>query len=108
MAKKIKNISIIGDGGWGTTLAVHLARNKHAVTLWGPFPDYIRHVRKTRFNKKFLPGIHLARSIKITDDLANAIEENDLIVFAIPSKYAAAVLKKIKKTKADLSGKIIL
>ncbi|OGX36829.1 MAG: glycerol-3-phosphate dehydrogenase [Omnitrophica WOR_2 bacterium RIFCSPHIGHO2_02_FULL_52_10] len=108
MSKNIKTISIIGDGGWGTTLAVHLARNKRAVTLWGPFADYLRQMKKTRHNTKFLPGIRLPEGIGLTTDLKSALETGDLIVFAVPSKYAAAVLRKIKKTSVDLSSKIIL
>jgi len=108
MPKKIKNISVIGDGGWGTTLAVHLAKKNYSLKLWGPFPAYVRRVGKNRYNTKFLPGIHLPRNITLTESLSEAIREADLIVFAIPSKYANTVLKKIKKTKADLSGKILL
>jgi glycerol-3-phosphate dehydrogenase (NAD(P)+) len=108
MSKNIRKISIIGDGGWGTTLAVHLARNGHAVTLWGPFADYVRRMHKTRYNTKFLPGIRLPKSIHITADLKSALETGDLIVFAVPSKYAAEVLRKIKKTNADLTGKVFL
>jgi len=106
--RKAQNISVIGDGGWGTTLAVHLAKNKHAVKLWGPFPSYIRQIRKSRINTKFLPGIRLARNIKLTEDLTNAIEGSAVIVFAIPSQYASSILKKIKKTKINLSSKIFL
>jgi len=105
---KTQNISVIGDGGWGTTLAVHLTKNKHAVKLWGPFPSYIRRISKSRVNSKFLPGVRLAHNIKLTDDMNDAIKESDIIVFAIPSKYASSVLKQIKKTKINLSKKIFL
>ncbi len=33
--------TVIGDGGWGTALAMVLARNGHQTTDWGPLPDYI-------------------------------------------------------------------
>lgn len=108
MPKKIKNISVIGDGGWGTTLAVHLAKNNYPVKLWGPFPAYIRRVSKNRYNTKFLPGIHLPRRIVLTERLSDAIKDADLIVFAVPSKYALGVLKRIKKAKVRLTGKILL
>ena len=99
MSKAIKNISIIGDGGWGTTLAVHLAKKKYPIRLWGPFPNYVRRMAKNRYNTKFLPGIHLPRAITLTESLKEAVEEADLIVFAVPSKYAGSILKKIKKTR---------
>ena len=71
---KAQKISVIGDGGWGTTLAIHLAKNKHTVRLWGPFPSYIRQIKKSRINTKFLPGVRLARNIKLTEDLVDAIK----------------------------------
>ncbi|MBN1869145.1 MAG: NAD(P)-dependent glycerol-3-phosphate dehydrogenase [Candidatus Omnitrophica bacterium] len=108
MSTTIKNISVIGDGGWGTTLAVLLAKKDYPVKLWGPFPDYIRMVRKTRYNTKFLPGIHLPRNITLTESLTEAVRTADLVIFAIPSKYANSVLKKIRMVKTDLSGKLWL
>ena len=105
---KAKNISVIGDGGWGTTLAVHLAKNRHAVKLWGPFPSYIRQISKSRINTKFLPGVRLARNIKLTENLADALEKSDVIIFAVPSQYASGVLRQIKKTKVNLFGTIFL
>lgn len=37
----MKRTAIIGDGGWGTALALVLNHNGHNVTVWGPFADYI-------------------------------------------------------------------
>ena len=31
----MNNVTIIGDGGWGTALALVLQRNNHNVTVWG-------------------------------------------------------------------------
>ena len=100
------NVAILGDGGWGTTLAIHLARKGYPIELWGPFPAYIRRMAKNRYNTKFLPGVHLPRNISVTENLTEALESANLIVFAIPSKYATGILKAIKKTKVNLSGKI--
>jgi glycerol-3-phosphate dehydrogenase (NAD(P)+) len=108
MPKSIHKVSIIGDGGWGTTLAVLLAKKTYPVKLWGPFPAYVRRMAKNRYNTKFLPGVHLARNIVLTERLEEAVGEADLLVFAVPSKYALSVLKKIRNLKADLSGKIFL
>ncbi|MBF0521760.1 MAG: NAD(P)-dependent glycerol-3-phosphate dehydrogenase [Candidatus Omnitrophica bacterium] len=108
MPTKIQNIAIIGDGGWGTTLAVHLAKKNYPVKLWGPFPEYLKEVRKTRTNSKFLSGIAIPQEVLITDDLKESLTDADIIVFAVPSKYATQVLKNIKKTNVDLSKKIFL
>lgn len=94
--KKI-NISILGDGGWGTTLAISLHKKGFAVTLWGAFSDYIEELKKKRINDKFLPGIRIPKKVKITHDLKEAVSGKELIIIAIPSKYMRGVLKKIKK-----------
>ena len=57
--KTLRKISVIGDGGWGTTLAVHLAKKNFPVNLWGPFPEYIHQLSCTRVNIKFLPGVQI-------------------------------------------------
>jgi len=36
--QKIK-IAVLGDGGWGTALAILLCRKGFSVTLWGAFSD---------------------------------------------------------------------
>ena len=35
---------VVGDGAWGTALAVNLLQNSHDVTLWGAFPDYLEQM----------------------------------------------------------------
>lgn len=95
---KIKKISIIGDGGWGTTLAIHLSRRKFPVTLWGAFPENIAQCAKTRENKKFLPGFKIPTKVRLTADIHEAVSSGDLVVLAVPSEYLASTLNKIQTT----------
>jgi glycerol-3-phosphate dehydrogenase (NAD(P)+) len=92
----IKRISIIGDGGWGTTLAIHLARQKYPVTLWGAFPDNIAQSTKSRENKKFLPGVKIPPQVRLTSDINEAVLFGDLIVLSTPSEYLTGTLRKIR------------
>lgn len=103
---KTKSIGIIGDGGWGTTLAIILAQKGLDVTLWGAFPDYVEILKAKRVNAKFLPGIKIPREVKITSSLEEAVSEKDIIVLAAPSQYMRAVLKKL--TAHDLSGSLFV
>ncbi|MCX5713790.1 MAG: NAD(P)-dependent glycerol-3-phosphate dehydrogenase [Candidatus Omnitrophica bacterium] len=95
MTKK-PNIAVLGDGGWGTTLAILLHKKGLPVTLWGAFDDYVRQTSKSHINKKFLPGIKIPSGIVITSDLKKALDSKDIIIFAIPSQYMRGVLRKIK------------
>ena len=106
MTQKIKQIAVIGDGGWGTTLAIHLAKKRYHVTLWGAFPDYVQQVKKLRFNQRFLPGIRIPNDVNIVDNLSEAIGSSELIILAVPSQFLIDVLKKIKPF--DLNSKIFL
>lgn len=91
------NIAIIGDGGWGTTLAILLSKKNYQVSLWGVFPEYVRQLKKKRINTKFLPRVKIPAEIEITDNLEDAIRGKKLIVLAVPSQYLRSVLRKIKK-----------
>jgi glycerol-3-phosphate dehydrogenase (NAD(P)+) len=86
------NICIIGDGGWGTALALVLHRNGHAVRVWGAFPDYIAEICSTHSNTKFLPGVALPPEIRWTADRAEAAAGADATVIAVPSRYFTDVL----------------
>ncbi len=106
MSLRIRNIAVIGNGGWGTTLAIHLARKGYEIRLWGAFPEDIREIKHTRFNAKFLPGIKIPHQVILEENLQEAIVNAQVIVLATPSQYISSVLKQIKK--CDLSGKIFL
>lgn len=108
MAQGIKNIAVIGDGSWGTTLAVYLAKRDFLVKLWGPFPSYVQQMQQNRYNPRFLPGVRLPQTILVTDRLDQALAESDLVIFAVPSKYAVQVFRKIRKVKIPLSKRLWL
>jgi len=91
-----QKIAVIGDGGWGTTLAILLSNKGYEVTLWGAFPDYIEEIKNTRLNPRFLPGIKIPKEIKVTADIKQAVCDKQLLVLAVPSQYCRSVLKKIK------------
>lgn len=90
------NVAIIGDGGWGTALAVHLARAGHRVRVWGPFPDVIEQIRTTNENRDYLPGVALLPAITWTHDRNAAVEAADTVVLAVPTRYFRDVVGGFK------------
>ena len=89
-------IAILGDGGWGTALAILLKNKGLSVSLWGAFKDNIEALTRHIENRKFLPGIKIPDGIQFTCDLDRACEGADLIVLAIPSRFLREVLTKNK------------
>ena len=91
-------VTILGDGGWGTTLAIHLARLGDRPTLWGAFPDYVKLLQRRRENSKFLHGIPIPRTVRLTADLATAASA-DLLVLATPSQHLRSVLRRLRRLR---------
>ena len=95
----MKNIRvcILGDGGWGTALALLLYKKGFPVSLWGAFPEYISYLNRKKENTKFLPGAKIPAGIEITHDLKKALEGKKLIILAIPSQHLRNILKRLKR-----------
>jgi glycerol-3-phosphate dehydrogenase (NAD(P)+) len=88
--------AVLSDGAWGTALALLLAQNGHQVTQWGPFPDYVTEMRRTRRNDRFLKGVELPPALGLTGVMAEAVAGAELIVLASPTQYARATLMQLK------------
>ena len=99
MFQKDTKISVLGDGGWGTTLALLLAEQRYEVKLWGAFPKYVEEVRRKRENVKFLPGFKIPENIALSSDIHETCADADIVVLAAPSQFMRGVLRKIKKDK---------
>ncbi len=89
-------ISVIGAGGWGTTLSVLLHYNGHEVILREYKKGYVKKLQKSRVNSTYLPGIKIPKEIHITHDLEEATTNQNLIVLAVPSQFLRSVVKDIK------------
>ncbi|MBN1556930.1 MAG: NAD(P)-dependent glycerol-3-phosphate dehydrogenase [Lentisphaerae bacterium] len=79
--------AIIGDGAWGTALALVLHANGHRVRVWGPFADQLEAVRAAGENAAFLPGVPLPPDIEWTADRGEAVRAAELVVLAVPTRY---------------------
>jgi len=100
MQKKYR-VTILGDGGWGTALALVNARRKNDVLLWSAFSDYAKILQEKRENIKFLPGVPLPNEIQITSDLKKALDFGEILVLAIPTQFSRNILYKIKELKTQ-------
>ncbi|MDP8233744.1 MAG: NAD(P)H-dependent glycerol-3-phosphate dehydrogenase [Candidatus Saelkia tenebricola] len=92
----MQKVCILGDGSWGTTLAMLLFAKGCNVTLWSYDSEYAVLLDNKRENIKFLPGITIPEGIEITSCIDVALKDKDFIVIAVPSVYFRGVVKKIK------------
>ncbi len=108
-----KNISIIGDGGMGTVLAMLLCEKKTAdsgqgladrkeklnairVRMWGYDCQQLKEIEQNRENKKFLPGYKLPEELLFEADDERIMDGADLIVSAVPCQFMRGIWSRLK------------
>jgi glycerol-3-phosphate dehydrogenase (NAD(P)+) len=87
----MRRVVVVGDGGWGTAMAIHLHRKGLDVGLWGHDAEYLRHVREHRTNPRFLPGYDIPGPVRVSGDLAELLPKAELLVSAVPTEYLRSV-----------------
>jgi glycerol-3-phosphate dehydrogenase (NAD(P)+) len=85
----IRAAAVVGATGWGTTLAVLLARNAVPVTLLTRTPAEAAELEGAREHRRRLPGISFPEALTVTAD-HQALAAVDLVCFATPAQTVAA------------------
>ena len=89
----MQQIGILGAGAWGTALAAVAARAGQRVVLQAHEPDVAEAISRDRENRAFLPGVSLDASIRVTTDLAEAVNAQAVLV-TVPAQYLRQVLRR--------------
>ena len=89
-------VSVIGAGGWGTALALLLARRGMEVSIWGHDAAHVEAMKSSRSNEKYLPGISLPETIRPTNDLTSCVRA-DVLLIVVPSKYLGEIAGQIDR-----------
>ncbi len=99
ISEKIKNVSVIGAGSWGTTIAKVIAETHPHINIkiWAFEKKSVSSINDINENIDFLSGIKLPGSIKATHNIHDAVTDSDIIIFATPSKAVSDIAKKIEK-----------
>jgi len=90
------SISIIGDGGMGTVLAMLLCKKGVAVRMWGYDRWQLEQIAHKRENKKFLPGYKLPQELMFEPDDRRIMARTELIVSAVPCQFMRSVWTRLK------------
>ncbi len=97
-------VSVLGAGSWGTALAALIVRHGHTTTLWGRDGDAIAAMERDRENARYLPGIELPDSLRVTADLAASLEGADLVLVVVPSHAFAGTLRALAPHRPAAAG----
>lgn len=78
--------AVFGTGSWGTTFGMVLCDAGTDTILWGRRPELVEAINAAHANPDYLPGIELPESLRATSDAAEALDDVDLVVLAVPSQ----------------------
>jgi glycerol-3-phosphate dehydrogenase (NAD(P)+) len=92
----MRRVAVLGAGGWGTALAVHLARAGNDARLWARDPSLAADMQARRANAVYLPDIVFPQRLRVTADLENALNGADFVVSAVPSHGTREILRRVK------------
>jgi glycerol-3-phosphate dehydrogenase (NAD(P)+) len=92
------NFGILGSGSWGTALAKILTDNGNTIYWWNRSETAIKHILTRHHNPHYLPAAQFdITKLILTTNAAEVIAHSDCIIIAVPSAYAADVLKGLDK-----------
>jgi glycerol-3-phosphate dehydrogenase (NAD(P)+) len=97
--------AVLGAGGWGTTLAAHLGRAGHSVSLWGRDEGLIHEIAVRRANPTYLPDVAIPMQVRPTSTMVEALAGARHVILAVPSHGLRAVMRE---AAAHLPADVVL
>jgi glycerol-3-phosphate dehydrogenase (NAD(P)+) len=88
-------IAVIGAGGWGTALAITMARQSSGqrdVRLWVHEPELAESMKADRENPIYLPSVKIPSSVNLGNSLETALTGAQIVIVAVPSHVYRPVL----------------
>ncbi len=92
---KIKKITVIGAGSWGTSLALLLSEKGIPTKLWGHSQEHIEQLQTNRENRRYLKGFRFPEKLIPTVTINEAVKDADIICIVVPSHVYRETFSKI-------------
>lgn len=100
------NLTFLGSGSFGTALAVIFSNYDFRIKMFDRNIDVVNGINEKRKNIKYFKKIYIPEKIIATNDINNAINNSDIIFFAVPSHAVREISKQIKD-KIDSKSVIV-
>jgi len=81
----VNPIAIIGGGGWGTALAITLARIERDVRLWVYEPYLVETMIATHENPLYLPSVRIPSAVRVSNRAEEVLAGVHIVILAVPS-----------------------
>ena len=91
----MKNIAVLGSGGWGIALSLILNKNGHNVKIWS-FTEEEKDIINNERRCKFLPQAVIPEGITCYNGYDEVINGADYIIVVTPSSVIRSTMNAIK------------
>lgn len=98
-------VAVLGGGSFGTAIANLLAENGQHVRQWMRDPQQAEAMRNNRENPRYLKGVKLHAGVEPVTDLAQTLQDCELIFVALPSSALRQALQPVAEL---LRGKLLV
>lgn len=97
-----EKFAVLGGGSWATAIAKMLLENQEHIAWYMRNSDAIAYIRKHNHNPNYLTSVEFRDTqLSLTDDINQAIQQADILIFAIPSAFLVGELEKISTSMED-------
>ncbi|MRI01404.1 glycerol-3-phosphate dehydrogenase [Kriegella sp. EG-1] len=96
------NFAVLGGGSWATAIIKMLCENQSKVGWYMRNLDAISYIKQHKHNPNYLTSVTFnTEKLQLTDDINIAIDNADILIFAIPSAFLGTEMKNLKVSIED-------
>ncbi len=104
--KQKPKVAILGGGSWATAIIKMLLENIDDINWYMRSTEKINFIKQHKHNNFYLSSVTLdTNKIALFCDISKAVENADILIFAIPSAFLKDALHNLK---VDISAKLIV
>ncbi|NNE78216.1 MAG: glycerol-3-phosphate dehydrogenase [Pricia sp.] len=100
-----KKFTVLGGGSWATAIVKMLCVNQEKVSWYMRNSDAVGFINIQKHNPNYLTSVTFnPKQLDLTDDINEAVNRGEILIFAIPSAFLVSELEKLS---TPISDKII-
>jgi len=90
----LSKIAVLGGGSWATAIVKLLSNNINELNWYIRSQENIDFIKKFHHNPKYLSSVDIdIKKINFFNNISEAIEQSEILIFAIPSPFLKESLK---------------
>ena len=99
---KDAKFAVLGGGSWATAIVKMLTNNQKQVGWYMRNTDAIEHIKTQKHNPNYLTSVEFKpEQLLLTSDINEAVDNADVLIFAIPSAFLVGELENLTSSLKD-------